>query len=194
MAPRPDRAPASKEENGGIGEDVLAALTDEERKIMRLVAYGLSNKAIARQLNVSPGAIKAHLNLIFQKVQIDNRTKLAALALSRLSGIGALAALIFAALDDVQAANPNEVDHTLTDSFTVMAADGTAEVATIIITPKKSVGASGTAGRATIRAGRVDDPGKGTPALAGKLVDSQCRYDQQYDHAGGTQLCEVELG
>ncbi len=167
VAPRFDRAPASKAENGGSVEQVLAALTDKERKIMRLVAYGLSNKEIARQLNVRPGTIGAHLDQICQKVHIQNRTGLAALALSRLSGgIGVLAAVIFAALDDVRAA-----DHTLADTFTIVAADGT-EVATITIAPRKSVDASDTAAKATIRADRVDNPGKGTPALAGKFVDA----------------------
>ena len=173
VAPRPDRTPASREENKGIGEDILAALTHEERKIMRLVAYGLSNKEIARQLNVSPGTIKAHLGRIFQKLPIGNRTELAAVALSRLSGsIGVLVALIFAALEDGQAANANEFDHTLGDTFTVMAADGTYEVATITMTPRKSVGALGIAARTASKAGRGDDHWKGRPTTAGQLVDS----------------------
>lgn len=171
VAPRNDRGPAGKQENGGTGEDVLAALTDQERKIMRLVAYGMSNKEIGRQLNANPGAIKAQLNLIFQKVRIENRTELAALVLSRLSGgISALAALIFAALDDVRAAHSNEADHTPGDSFTLMAADDTAGIATIVITPRKT-GAAGTNAKGTIKAGRVDSPGKGVPAATGKLVD-----------------------
>jgi DNA-binding NarL/FixJ family response regulator len=171
VAPRNDRGPAGKQENGGTGEDVLAALTDQERKIMRLVAYGMSNKEIARQLNANPGAIKAQLNLIFQKVKIENRTELAALVLSRLSGgISALAGLIFAALDDVRAAHSNEADHTPGDSFTLMAADDSAGIATIVITPRKT-GAAGISAKGTIKAGRVDSPGKGTPAATGKLVD-----------------------
>ncbi|MCA1457384.1 response regulator transcription factor [Bradyrhizobium sp. BRP22] len=170
VAPRPDRGPA---ENGAFGEDVLAVLTVEERKIMRLVAYGLSNKEIARQLDVPPGTIKADLDRIFQKLQINNRRQLAALALSRLSsGIGALAALIFAALDDVHAAHPNAFGHTFTDTFTVMAADGTAEVGTIVINPKKSAGASSTTARTMSKAGRAENSAAGTPTPTGKLVDS----------------------
>ncbi|MBO4227723.1 LuxR C-terminal-related transcriptional regulator [Bradyrhizobium neotropicale] len=170
VAPRPDRGPA---ENGAFGEDVLAVLTVEERKIMRLVAYGLSNKEIARQLNAPPGTIKADLDRIFQKLQIKNRRELAALALSRLSGgIGALAALIFVALDDVHAAHPNAAGHTFTDTFTVMAADGTAEVVTIVINPKKSAGASSTTARTMSKAGRAENSAAGTPTPTGKLVDS----------------------
>jgi len=66
VAPNRDRAPAGKEENGAFGQNVPAVLTDQERKIIRLVAQGLSNKAIARQLNVSPGTIKVHLNTYFR--------------------------------------------------------------------------------------------------------------------------------
>jgi VCBS repeat-containing protein len=171
VAPRPDRAPASKGQNGAFGDDVLAALTDEQRKVMRLVAYGMSNKEIARQLNIPPSTIKAHLDHIFQKLQINNRTELAPLVLSRLSGgIGALAALIFAALDDVHA-HPNAVGHTFTDTFTVMAADGAAEV-TIVINPKKSSGASSATAKTMVKAGRTEDPAAGTPTPSGKFVAS----------------------
>ena len=52
VAPTPDRAAAGKEENDACGEN---GLTDQERKIMRLVAYGMSNKEIARQIKVSTG-------------------------------------------------------------------------------------------------------------------------------------------
>nr|WP_082646424.1 LuxR C-terminal-related transcriptional regulator [Bradyrhizobium valentinum] len=108
--PSPDLAPTGKEVNGANVEDVLAVLTDREREIMRLVSEGLSNKAIARRLNISQGTIKVHLHHIYQKLEINNRTVLAALAISRrYGGFGALplAALTFAAMDDVQAADPN---------------------------------------------------------------------------------------
>lgn len=57
-------------------------LTDRERQIMRLVSEGLSNKAIGRRLNIADGTIKQHLHHIYQKLEIDNRTVLAALAIS----------------------------------------------------------------------------------------------------------------
>ena len=172
-APRPGPAPAGEEENGAFGENVLAVLTDKERQVMRLVAQGLSNKAIARQLDVSPGTIKVHLNHIFQKLEINNRTQLAALAQSyRYGGIGALAALIFAAMDNVQAANHN-AGHEVTDTFTVMATDGTAEVVTIIVSrPKESGGAADTAPRALMRTRDVANAAAGTLTPTGKLVGS----------------------
>jgi VCBS repeat-containing protein len=108
--PSPGLAPTGKEVSCANVEDVLAVLTDREREIMRLVSEGLSNKAVARRLNVCQGTIKVHLHHIYQKLEINNRTVLAALAISqRYGGFGtlALAALTFAAMDDVQAADPS---------------------------------------------------------------------------------------
>jgi two-component system nitrate/nitrite response regulator NarL len=65
-----------------LSENALTVLTDRERQIMRLVSEGLSNKAIGRRLNIADGTIKQHLHHIYQKLEIDNRTVLAALAIS----------------------------------------------------------------------------------------------------------------
>jgi two-component system nitrate/nitrite response regulator NarL len=72
-----------EQENVAIRESVLAVLTDRERQIMRLVSEGLSNKAIGRRLNLADGTIKVHLHNIYQKLEINNRTVLAALAISQ---------------------------------------------------------------------------------------------------------------
>jgi two-component system nitrate/nitrite response regulator NarL len=66
-----------------ITENALTTLTDRERQIMRLVSEGLSNKEIGRRLNIADGTIKVHLHNIFQKLEISNRTVLAALAISQ---------------------------------------------------------------------------------------------------------------
>jgi DNA-binding NarL/FixJ family response regulator len=65
-----------------VTENVLTVLTERERQIMHLVAEGLSNKEVGRQLNISDGTIKVHLHHIYQKLAISNRTALAALAFS----------------------------------------------------------------------------------------------------------------
>jgi len=72
-----------EERNAAAAENVLAVLTDREREIMRLVSEGLSNKAIARRLNISHGTIKVHLHHMYQKLEINNRTVLAALAITQ---------------------------------------------------------------------------------------------------------------
>ena len=64
-------------------DNALTVLTDRERQIIRLVSEGLSNKEIGRRLNIADGTIKVHLHHIFQKLEISNRTALAALAFSQ---------------------------------------------------------------------------------------------------------------
>ena len=60
----------------------LAVLTKREHQIASLVSAGLPNKEIARQLNLTAGTIKVHLHNIYQKLVINNRTTLTALAVS----------------------------------------------------------------------------------------------------------------
>jgi two-component system, NarL family, nitrate/nitrite response regulator NarL len=61
----------------------MHVLTHRERQIIRLVSEGLSNKEIGRQLDISDGTIRVHLHKIFQKLEVTNRTALAALAISQ---------------------------------------------------------------------------------------------------------------
>ena len=80
--------PLPLREQSTITENALAVLTDRERQIMRLVSEGLSNKEIGRRLNITDGTIKVHLHHIFQKLEISNRTVLAAMAISQDDGAG----------------------------------------------------------------------------------------------------------
>jgi two-component system nitrate/nitrite response regulator NarL len=70
-------------EEQGVAEKSVPTLTDRERQIMRLVSEGLSNKEIGRRLNLTDGTIKVHLHHIFQKLEVSNRTALAAFAMSQ---------------------------------------------------------------------------------------------------------------
>jgi two-component system nitrate/nitrite response regulator NarL len=78
----PSSEQVGSREQSTITENALTTLTDRERQIMRLVSEGLSNKEIGRRLNITDGTIKVHLHHIFQKLEISNRTVLAALAIS----------------------------------------------------------------------------------------------------------------
>ncbi|QQN64913.1 response regulator transcription factor [Bradyrhizobium diazoefficiens] len=110
-------SPTGKEadkEAGGDGkiDKKLELLTHRERQIVRLVSEGMSNKEIARRLNVSPGTVKVHLYNIFQKLEITNRTVLATLALLKHpSGFGtlALAFLAIAIADELKASEANDI-------------------------------------------------------------------------------------
>lgn len=52
-------------------------LTARERQIVGLVSTGLSNREVGERLSISEGTIKVHLNHIFKKLSIRNRTALA---------------------------------------------------------------------------------------------------------------------
>jgi DNA-binding NarL/FixJ family response regulator len=108
-----DLSPTGKEAvDDGKVEKMLELLTQRERQIARLVSEGLSNKEIARQLNVSDGTVKVHLYNIFQKLEITNRTVLATIALlQRPSGLAALslAFLALAIADELKASEANDI-------------------------------------------------------------------------------------
>jgi DNA-binding NarL/FixJ family response regulator len=55
----------------------VQSLTDQEQKILTLVAGGASNKDIAAELDLSERTIKNYLSVIFQKLQVNNRTEAA---------------------------------------------------------------------------------------------------------------------
>ena len=57
-------------------EEGLAGLSDRERDVARLAAQGMRNREIAAQLHVSEETVKAHLKSIFQKLNIDRRSRL----------------------------------------------------------------------------------------------------------------------
>jgi DNA-binding NarL/FixJ family response regulator len=54
-------------ERGGEG------LTEREREILELVAEGLTNRAIAQRLGLSPRTVEYHLGQIFQRLGVSSR-------------------------------------------------------------------------------------------------------------------------
>ncbi|MFN8111375.1 MAG: response regulator transcription factor [Thermoleophilia bacterium] len=54
-----------------------AELTAREREVLGLVAHGLSNKLIARELQISERTVKAHLGSVFQRIGVTDRTQAA---------------------------------------------------------------------------------------------------------------------
>ncbi|THF72620.1 response regulator transcription factor [Cohnella fermenti] len=51
-------------------------LTEQEERIVALIAEGLSNKEIARRLNVTSETVKSHLKNCFRKLEVNNRVQL----------------------------------------------------------------------------------------------------------------------
>jgi DNA-binding NarL/FixJ family response regulator len=62
-----------------------SGLTGRQTDVVRLLARGLSNKAIARELGVSEGTVKVHLLAVFRALDVRNRTA-AVLAAQRFLG------------------------------------------------------------------------------------------------------------
>lgn len=71
------RLPASLQER-------LDELTPRERQVMTLVCEGLSSKAVARQLNISPRTVEIHRSSVLRKMQVQTSSALIRLML----GIG----------------------------------------------------------------------------------------------------------
>ena len=52
-------------------------LTPTELKVVNLVAKGMANREIAKQLNVSQRTIESHVSNMLNKTSLNNRTELA---------------------------------------------------------------------------------------------------------------------
>lgn len=62
-------------------DEKLPHLTRREIELLKLVADGLSNKAIAQSLSVSENTVKYHVRNILQKLAVQNRTEAVAHAI-----------------------------------------------------------------------------------------------------------------
>jgi len=49
-------------------------VTDREFEVLELLAAGLSNKEIARRLDVSPNTVKTHVAKLYEKLGVERRT------------------------------------------------------------------------------------------------------------------------
>ena len=66
----------------GIGlNQRIAALTEREREVLRLLADGRSNEEIGRQLFVSPQTVRTHVRKAMVKLEAETRTHAVATAL-----------------------------------------------------------------------------------------------------------------
>ena len=59
----------------------LKVLTEREKDVLALVAQGASNQDIAAKLFIRDVTVKTHLNTIFKKLKVSNRTQAVLLAL-----------------------------------------------------------------------------------------------------------------
>lgn len=57
-------------------ESPAGTLTPREREIVRLVASGMRNRAVAERLGIGEGTVKLHLHNIYSKLGVDGRVEL----------------------------------------------------------------------------------------------------------------------
>lgn len=70
-------ASALRAEAKAPGTTQEAGLTSREEEILKLIAKGLSNKHIARDLFISPATVKVHVKNILKKLQLNSRVEAA---------------------------------------------------------------------------------------------------------------------
>ncbi|HSA82312.1 MAG TPA: response regulator transcription factor [Geminicoccaceae bacterium] len=63
-----------------LTKDPLASLARREEQILKLVAKGLSNKEVARELDLQEKTVKHYMTSILQKLHVRNRVEAALLA------------------------------------------------------------------------------------------------------------------
>ncbi|HVN46990.1 MAG TPA: response regulator transcription factor [Steroidobacteraceae bacterium] len=77
----------AQSEGGGVARDAPSdQLTSRQKRVLTLLAEGLSNKRIARELEISEITVKAHVSLILKKLGVSNRVQAAIEARKRLAG------------------------------------------------------------------------------------------------------------
>lgn len=59
------------------GSQNIKTLSARQREILTMLAAGESNKQIGRLLNISTGTVKAHLESLYQRLEVKNRTQAA---------------------------------------------------------------------------------------------------------------------
>lgn len=65
---------------GRRGALASVKMTPREREVINLIAEGMSNKAIASELHISPHTVKSHVRNIMEKLALHTRLQIAAFA------------------------------------------------------------------------------------------------------------------
>lgn len=69
-----------------LPQEVFPDLTESERSVLRLMAQGVSNDAIAEQLSFSPKTVRNYVSNVFGKLQVADRAQ--AIVKAREAGFG----------------------------------------------------------------------------------------------------------
>lgn len=63
--------------DGSAGEPMLVTLTERQRDVLRLIARGLCNKEIAKELHIAQDTVKQHARAVYAALGIRTRTQAA---------------------------------------------------------------------------------------------------------------------
>lgn len=69
------------------GSRALASLTSRELEILKLIAKGMSNKLIARELDISDGTVKVHVKHFLKKLNLRSRVEAAVWMVNHQKGV-----------------------------------------------------------------------------------------------------------
>jgi two-component system nitrate/nitrite response regulator NarL len=58
-------------------------LSGQEKRVLRFLVEGYSNKVIARRIDIAEATVKVHIKAILRKVRVQNRTQAAVWAMNR---------------------------------------------------------------------------------------------------------------
>jgi len=84
LAPILAKAVQGKSETNDEEQDSpFSELTPRETEILGLLAEGLSNKGIARNLGISDGTVKLHVKAILRKLEVHSRVEAAVMAVQQ---------------------------------------------------------------------------------------------------------------
>ena len=64
-----------------FSRESVVELTVRELELLKWVAQGYSNKAIAKEMSISPNTVKYHMKSVLQKLSVQNRAEAVATAL-----------------------------------------------------------------------------------------------------------------
>lgn len=73
---------AKEETRASNEENLLSTLTSRENEVLELLTEGINYKSIAAKLIISETTVKTHVNNIFQKLQVNDRTNAVLYALT----------------------------------------------------------------------------------------------------------------
>ncbi|MCQ9386112.1 helix-turn-helix transcriptional regulator [Brevibacterium moorei] len=65
-------------QSGDVAQLQLSLLTERERQVAKLIAAGMGNPAIARELFVSQATVRFHVSNILRKLQVESRAQVSA--------------------------------------------------------------------------------------------------------------------